>query len=202
MGRGLGGVGGGVGKCVGVWGEVRKDVWGVEKCGRVYGVSGGGMWESVWGEKVCWRVGKGCEERNGGGVGKYAGCGAPTHFPHLLLHFIFLYISLTSFTPNSLSYNSLSYLFPHLPFLAPHPNTFSYYPHISPHLLKVWQSYHVTKFLWQSFCGKVTVAKLPCGEVTGNRLFHCVMSSFSSVFLFLKRCRSVLYSCFKNKRID
>ena len=23
---------GGVGKCVGVWGEVRKDVWGVEKC--------------------------------------------------------------------------------------------------------------------------------------------------------------------------
>ena len=22
---------------------------------------------------------------------------------------------------------------------------------ISPHLLKVWQSYHVTKFLWQSY---------------------------------------------------
>ena len=30
MGRGEGG---GVGKCVGVWGEVRKDVWRVEKCG-------------------------------------------------------------------------------------------------------------------------------------------------------------------------
>ena len=29
--------------------EVRKDVWGVEKCGRVYGVSG----------EVCWRVGRG-----------------------------------------------------------------------------------------------------------------------------------------------
>ena len=29
----MGGVGGDVGKCVGVWGEVRKDVW-----------------ESVWGE--------------------------------------------------------------------------------------------------------------------------------------------------------
>ena len=44
----------GVGKCVRVWGPIRKDVWGVEKhgegCGRVYGVSG----------EVCWRVGKGC----------------------------------------------------------------------------------------------------------------------------------------------
>ena len=39
------GVGGGVGKCVGVWGEVRKDVWGVEKCGRVYEVC----------QEVCWR---------------------------------------------------------------------------------------------------------------------------------------------------
>ena len=29
----MGGVGGDVGKCVGMWGEVRKDVWGVEKCG-------------------------------------------------------------------------------------------------------------------------------------------------------------------------
>ena len=36
------GVGGGVGKCLGVWGEIRKDVWGVEKCDRVYGVSGEG----------------------------------------------------------------------------------------------------------------------------------------------------------------
>ena len=39
MGRGMVDVGGGVGKCVGVWGEARKDVW-------------GGVWESVpvWGE--------------------------------------------------------------------------------------------------------------------------------------------------------
>ena len=27
MGRNIRGVGGDVGKCVGVWGEVRKDVW-------------------------------------------------------------------------------------------------------------------------------------------------------------------------------
>ena len=28
VGRGMGDVKGGVGKCVGVWGEARKDVWG------------------------------------------------------------------------------------------------------------------------------------------------------------------------------
>ena len=43
----MGDVGGDVGKCVGVWGEVRKDVRG--GCGKVYGMSG----------EVCWRVGKG-----------------------------------------------------------------------------------------------------------------------------------------------
>ena len=35
-----------------VWGEVRKDVWGVEKCGRVYGVSGEGCGK-VHGERKC-----------------------------------------------------------------------------------------------------------------------------------------------------
>ena len=48
MGIDMGGVGVDVGKYVGVWGEVRKDVWGVEKCGKVYGVSG----------EVCWHGGK------------------------------------------------------------------------------------------------------------------------------------------------
>ena len=51
-----------LGKCVEVWGEARKDVWGVEKCERVY-------WYGV-SEEVCWLVGKGCGERNGGGLGK------------------------------------------------------------------------------------------------------------------------------------
>ena len=54
------GVGGGKERCVGS-GEVRGG------CGRVYGVNG----------KVCWRVGKGCGEENGGNVLR---CGAPTHF--------------------------------------------------------------------------------------------------------------------------
>ena len=45
------GVGGGVVKCAGVWGEARKDMW-------------GGVWESVWGEwgKVCWHMGRGMGE--------------------------------------------------------------------------------------------------------------------------------------------
>ena len=30
-------------------------------------------------------------------------------------------------------------------------------PHISLHLLKVWRSYHATKFLWRSYCGEVTM---------------------------------------------
>ena len=54
MGEVRGAVGGDVGKCVGVWGEVRNDVW--VGCGKVYGVSG----------KVCWRVGKNVER----GMGK------------------------------------------------------------------------------------------------------------------------------------
>ena len=57
---------------------------------------------------------------------------------------------LTSPTPHH-TFLHLSYLFPHPFFLPPHPNTFSYYPHISLHLLKVWQSYHVTKFVWRSY---------------------------------------------------
>ena len=42
-----------MGKCVRVWGPVRKDVW-------------GGVWKSVWGEwEVCWRVGKDVGSRLG-----------------------------------------------------------------------------------------------------------------------------------------
>ena len=73
--------------------------------------------------------------------------------PHISLPSItFPYIS--PYLPHTPSH------FPTPPFIPlptsllppPHPNTFSYYPHVSLHLLKVWRSYHVTK--------------LPCGEVT------------------------------------
>ena len=47
--------GGDVGKCVGVWGEVRKDVWG--GCGRVYGVSGEKC-VGMWGKDVGRRMGE------------------------------------------------------------------------------------------------------------------------------------------------
>ena len=126
-----------------------------------------GSGEGVSGE-VCWRVGKGCGEGNGEDVGKCVEVWGPNTLliPHISLPSPFPTSSLTSPTPHHTFLHFLSYLFPHPSFLPPHPNTFSYYPHISLHLLKVWRSYHVTKLP----CGEVTVAKLPCGEVTGNRL--------------------------------
>ena len=108
-----GAVGRGMGEvCWGV-GEARKDVW-------------GGVWESVWGE---WGSVLACGRR----------CGAPSHLP-------------TSPLPHSLHLSYISRYLPHIPthfptplihfpFLPPHPNTFSYHPHISSHLLKVWRSY-------------------------------------------------------------
>ena len=56
----------GMGKCIGVWGEVREGVlgvwevcWGVRKYGVVWGM-GVGVWKCVWGVAKCvWDVGKG-----------------------------------------------------------------------------------------------------------------------------------------------
>ena len=126
----MGGVGGDVGKYVGVWGEVRKDVWGVEKCGKVYGVSG----------KVWWHVGKGCGEGNEEDVGKCVEVWGPNTLliPHISLPSPLPTSPLTSPTPQHTFLHLLSSLFPHPSFLPPHPNTFSYYPHISLHFLKVW----------------------------------------------------------------
>ena len=111
------------------------------------------MWGEEWGRcrEVCLGVG-------------------PQHTsPHLLPHLTFSYISLTSPTPQHTFLHLLSYLFPHLPFLPPYLDTFSYYSHISPHLLKVWRSYHVTKFLWRSY--RYHVAKLLATD-TITRLLH------------------------------
>ena len=117
-------------------------MWG--GCGRVYGVSG----------EVCRRVGKGCGEGNGGDVGKCIEVWGPNtlFIPHISsLPSPFHAFPLTSSTPHHTFLHLLSYLFPHLPFLPPHPKTFSYYPYITLHFLKVWRSYHVTKFLWRSY---------------------------------------------------
>ena len=64
-----------MGKYVGAWGEVRRDVGDVKKCGERCGKVGVGFlfvvwWESVLGSrgcggrcgKVCWGLGK-CEDR-------------------------------------------------------------------------------------------------------------------------------------------
>ena len=101
-----------------------------------------------------------CGEENEGDVGKCVEVWGPNTLliPHISsLPSPFPTSPLTSPTPHHTFLHLLSYVLPHLP---PHPNTFSCYPHISLHLLKVWRS----------FCGEVTVAKLPCGEVTGDRL--------------------------------
>ena len=45
------------------------------RCGREHGVSG----------EVCWRVGKGCGEKNGGGVGKCVRVWGPNTLPHISL---------------------------------------------------------------------------------------------------------------------
>ena len=153
-GKRYGGCGGDVGKCVGVWGEVRKDVWG--GCGKVYGVSG----------EVCWRVWKGCGERNGEDVGKCVEVWGPNTLliSHISLPSPFPTSPLTSPIPHHTFLHLLSYLLPHPSFLSPHPSTFSYYPHTSPFTFS--KCGEVT--MRRSFCGEVTVAKLPCGEVTGN----------------------------------
>ena len=142
------GVGGGEGNCGKrckevCWGvrEVRKDVW-------------GGVWESVWGDRGSVLA---CGKKNGGGVRKCGRVWDPNTLPHISsLTSPFPTSPLTFPTPQHTFLHLLSYLFQYLPFLSPHPNTFFYDPHISSHLLKVWRSYHVTKFLWRSYCGKVT----------------------------------------------
>ena len=124
------GVGGGVGKCIGVWGEARKDVWGV-KCCRVYGVSG----------EVCWRVGKGCGERNGGGV-TYEDVG-PEH------------------TSSHISLSSFPSPFLHLPLPPTHPHTLSYTFHTSFHISP---SFPHTPTHFPTIPTSLTFSK--CGEVT------------------------------------
>ena len=151
-------------------------MWG--GCGKVYGVSG----------EVCWRVGKGCGEGNGEDVGTLN----TLLIPHISLPSPFATSPLTSPTPHHTFLHLLSYLFPHPFILPPHPNTFSYYPHISLHLLKVWRSYHVTKFVWRSY----HVAKLlatTCNQVIGLDYTDDVDFSFPCFcFPVSSQCASII----------
>ena len=166
------GVGGGKERYVG------SEVWG--GCGKVYGVSG----------EVCWRVGKGCGEGNGEDVGKCVEVWGPNTLliPHISLPSPFPPSPLTSPTPHHTFLHLLWYLFPHLFFLPPHPNTFSYYPHISLHLLKVWRSYHETKFLWRSYCGEVTMWRSYWQPIQGGGMWgmHPPHQPFSTMLCMKK----------------
>ena len=72
----------------------------------------GGVWESVWGEEVCWCVGKGCGERNRVSVKKCVRVWGPNTLSHISsLTSPFPTSPLTYPTPqyqNTLSYTSLS----------------------------------------------------------------------------------------------
>ena len=122
-GKKYGGCGRDVGKCVGVWGEVRKDVWG--GCGRVYGVSG----------EVCRRVGKGCGEGNGGDVGKCIEVWGPntlfiptsSPYPHLSMHFLLPppHSITLSYTSSHTSSDISPHTPTHFPTIPTSPFTFS-----------------------------------------------------------------------------
>ena len=164
----MGGVGGDVGKCVGVWGEVRKDVWG--GCRKVYGVSG----------EVCWRMGKGCGEGNGEDVGKCVEVWGPNTLliRHISLPSPFPTSPLTSPTPHHTFQHLLSYLFPHPPFL---PHTPTHFPTIptSPFTFK---------------CAEVTMRRSFCGEVTGNPAYHTKMGeSCQALFPMAQQVRPWLH---------
>ena len=133
--------GGGVGKCLGVWGEIRKDV---EKSARVYGVSGEGV-RKCMGRRSVLAYG----ERMWGGVGKCVRVWGPNTLPHISF--------LTSPFPTSpLTFPTPQHTFLHLP-LIPLPTSRPTPQHIfllSPHLPSPSQS----------------VAKLPCDEVSVAKL--------------------------------
>ena len=134
----------------------------------LYGMSG----------EVCWHEGEGCGERNGGSV---LGCGAPTHFPtsshspHLSLHL--------PHTPTHFATPLVPLPTSPLPPPTPQHTFLLLLPHL-PHLLKVWRSYHVTKFLWQSFHVAKLLATLWSGStMTVLLLGQCTTNTEYSVIL-------------------
>ena len=134
-----------------MWNPVRKDVWGVEKCGegcgRVYGASG-----EVWGTN--WER---CRA-----VGKCVRVWGPDTLPHTLPHISSLPSSFPTSPPHP---NTRSYTSSHTSsFICFPPSTPQHIFLLSSHLPSPFQS--VAKIPRD----EVTVAKLPCGEVTGNQL--------------------------------
>ena len=127
------------------------------------------------------------------------GCGAPTLFPpHLLTPFTFPYISL--YLPHTPTHFATPLLIPlptsPLPPPTPQHTFLRQLPHL-PHLLKVWQSYHVTKFLWRSYWQPsvhyifiIPVYFLPKGLATG--IFYAILRAFVLNFRLWKAlCKDI-----------
>ena len=133
----------------------------------------------------------------GGDVGKCIEVWGPNTLliPHISsLPSPFPAFPLTSPTPHHTFLHLLSYLFPHLPFLPPHPNTFSYYPYITLHFLEVWRSYHVTKFLWRSYhVAKLLATLLYCISVNKFLLLQLRILFFPPHAL-CSDCNNIIYT--------
>ena len=153
------------------------------------------MWEEEWGRcrEVCLGVGP-----NANTLPHISSL--PSPFPtspltcftpqHTFLHLLLIPLP-TSPLPRPTSQH-IFLLSPHLPTPSQsvaklpcdkvpptHPNTFFYYPHISPHLLKVWRSYHVTKFVWQSY----HVAKLLATHQTSKSQNQAAVQCMGAVIV-------------------
>ena len=140
--------------------------------------------------EVCWHEGEGCGERNEGGAVKCVRMWGPNTLPPTLPHIsslTFPYIS--PYLPHTPTHFPTPPLIPLLTSSLPPPtpqHTFlRLLPHL-PHLLKVWRSYYVTKFLWRIklLWRSYHVAKL--------------LATFYSMFL---EKNSTLYSLCQNSRI-
>ena len=148
---------------------------------------------------MCWREREGCGERNGGSVVNCVKVWGPNtlpptspHSPHVSLH-----LPLPPPHPNTLCYTS-SHTSSDISLPPPTPqHTFlRQLPHL-PHLLKVWQSYHVTKFLWRSYWQPsvhyifiIPVYFLPKGLATG--IFYAILRAFVLNFRLWKAlCKDI-----------
>ena len=129
--------------------------------------------------EVCWLVGERCGEKNRRGVGKCVRVWGPnTLFPTL---------------PH-ISFTSLPSPFPTSLLTPPHPNTLSYTSshtssHISPSsphnpthfLTPIPTSPSPSESVAKLPCDKVSLAKLPHGQVTGN-LINTIVTPTNAVF--------------------
>ena len=130
----------------------------------------------------------------------------PTYFPTPAIHFPYI----SPYLPHTPSHFFTPPLIP-LPtslLPPPHPNTFSYYPHISLHLLKVWRSYHVTKLLWRSCHVAKLLATVHINTKTPKTTFipqHSMpfrFNKFLKLWLNITQCQTHWMLCISKNAIS